>query len=302
MTANPLPFPDFVDNSAISAFKKCPMDWYYSSIRAITRVGGNIHLHAGGAYAAGLEHTRKAFYDDGLSEEDALLVGLRVFTEYWGDFEVPEKSNKTYQAMASALLEYVIQYPLATDIIKPYKLPTGKHAIEFTFAVPLPGVLHPITNQPILYAGRFDFLGEREGSLFAVDDKTASQLGPSWSKNWILDSQFTGYCWAARQFGYPVIGAIARGVSILSSSFGHAQAIVYRPAWQIDRWLETTHHTIKMMIAYWNEQKFPYTLDKHACNSYGGCGYHQLCESANPESWIKLNYEPRIWNPLAKGA
>ena len=144
-------------------------------------------------------------------------------------------------------------------------------------------------------------LAERDGVLFAEDDKTASQLGAQWTRNWLLDSQFTGYSWAARAFGYPVAGAIIRGVSILSKGYGHAQSIVYRPDWQIDRWLETTEHYVKMMIAYWREGFFPLVLDKSACNSYGGCGYHQLCESPNPESWIEFNFEPRSWSPLAKG-
>ena len=72
--------------------------------------------------------------------------------------------------------------------------------------------------------------------------------------------------------------------------------------WQIDRWLASTEHTVRLMIAYWEQGFFPLALDKHSCNSYGGCGFSQLCESPNPESWIELNYEPRVWNPLAKGA
>lgn len=191
---------------------------------------------------------------------------------------------------------------METDIIKPFRLANGKSAVEFTFAIPLPNVRHSVTGDPILYGGRFDMLAERDGVLFVEDDKTASQLGSQWNRNWTLDSQFTGYCWAARDFGYPVAGAIIRGLSILKKGFGHAQAITYRPDWQIERWLQSTEHTVRLMIAYWEQNFFPLALDKHACNSYGGCGFSQLCESPNPESWIEMNYEPRVWNPLAKGA
>ena len=297
----PLPFPELIDNSALSSFKKCPKDWYYSSLRAITRVGGNIHLHAGGAYAAGLEHARKAYYDDNLPPDDAIAAGLDAFIRYWGDTDPLHETAKSFDRMFYALLEYFEEYPFETDIIKPHKLATGKHGIEFTFAIPLPGVLHPQTGNPILYGGRFDMLAERDGVVFVEDDKTASQLGAQWSRNWLLDSQFTGYCWAAREYGRPVAGAIIRGISILKNGYGHAQSIVYRPDWQIDRWLETTQHYVKMMIAYWEQGVFPPILDKHSCNSYGGCGYHMLCESPNPEAWVASHYEPRVWNPLAKG-
>ena len=298
-----LPFPMYLDNSAISSFKKCPKDWYYSYLRALTRKGGNIHLHAGGAFAAGLEATRKAFYDQGLPEEDSILAGLEALTRFWGDFDEPDSTRKTYPVMLLALIEYFLQYPLATDIIRPFK-PAGasSSAIEFTFSIPIPEVLHPVTGQPLLYSGRFDMLAERDGVLFVEDDKTASQLGTQWMRNWLLDSQFTGYCWAASTYGYPVAGAIIRGVSILSSGFGHAQSIVYRPQWQIDRWYESTIHIMKMMIAYWEQDFFPLVLDKSSCNSYGGCSNHQLCESPNPETWIDINFEPRHWNPTEKGA
>jgi len=296
------PFPLLLDNSAISSFKKCPADWYYGSLRSIARTGGNVHLHFGGAYATGLEAGRKAFYDEGATPDEAIARALGAATIFWADFQSPEGTAKTYERLIDALCEYFEEYPLATDVIRPHRLANGKSAIEFTFAIPLPGLKHPTTGDPILYGGRFDMLAERDGSLFVEDDKTASQLGPQWMRNWLLDSQFTGYCWAARDFGYPVAGAIIRGLSILKHGFGHAQAITYRPDWQIDRWIESTTHTVRLMIAYWEQGRFPMALDKHSCNSYGGCGYHQLCESPNPESWIALNYEPRIWNPLAKGA
>lgn len=298
---SPLPFPELIDNTALSSFKKCPTDWYYSSLRSLTSMGGNIHLHAGGAYAAGLEAGRKAFYDEGLDEETSILAAIKAFTLFWGPDKIEHESAKSYDRMLFALIEYFCQYPLADDIIKPFRLATGKGAIEFTFALPIPEVLHPTTGQPLLYGGRFDMLAERERVLFVEDDKTASQLGSQWNRNWILDSQFTGYCWAARCFGYPVAGAISRGVSILQTGYGHAQAIVYRPDWQIARWYEQLIHQLKLMIAYWQQGFYPLALDKHACNSYGGCGFIKLCESPNPEGWIETDYEPRVWNPIAKG-
>lgn len=300
---NPLPFPEWIDNSAISSFKKCPKDWYYSTLRKLTGKGGNVHLHAGGAYAAGLEAARKAFYDDNLPEDDAIVVGMIALTRFYGDFEPVggDDSAKSFHRILLALCDYFCEYPMSSDVIKPFLLATGKHAVEFTFAVPL-SVNHPVSNSPLLYGGRFDMLAERDGSLFVEDDKTASQLGAQWNRNWILDSQFTGYCWAAQTFGYPIAGNVIRGISLLKSGYGHAQALVYRPQWQIDRWLETTTHTVKMMIAYWEQELYPLTLDKHACNSYGGCGFHRLCESPSPEAWIPMDFEPRIWNPLAKGA
>jgi hypothetical protein len=152
-----------------------------------------------------------------------------------------------------------------------------------------------------MYGGRFDMFAEFQDAMFVEDDKTTSQLGPSWMKNWVLDSQFTGYCFAAREFGHTVAGAIIRGLSILKSGYGHAQAIVYRPDWMIERWYENLLRTIEDMIRTWEQERYIYALDKHSCNAYGGCGFSRLCESPNPQGWLEMYYEPRIWNPLAKG-
>ena len=81
-----IPFPSLLDNSAISSFKKCPTDWYYGSLRSIAKIGGNLHLHFGGAYAAGLEAGRKAFYAEGKSNDESLCIALDTAIRFYGDF------------------------------------------------------------------------------------------------------------------------------------------------------------------------------------------------------------------------
>lgn len=603
---SPYPFPELVDNSALSGFKRCPTYWRYNVLRNLMTKGTNIHLHAGGAFAAGLEAARKAFYGEGLSEDDAIAAGIYALIQYWGTVDIPEDEAKSYPRMVQALIEYFTVWRLPDDPFRPYTLANGKPAVEFTFALPIPEVLHPTTGQPLLYGGRFDMLAEHEGVIYIEDDKTASQLGPSWGKNWDLDSQFTGYCllpgtevltptgwcpietvtsftqvlqwdrgelsfvlptalhsphhkgdlyelagkthsittgnhrqltydtytqthktfttdtlpmtsgalrlvsaghkleglplptdfmrllvafqadgswkdgtamafhftklrkalrleeilnslsipftkhdttghsyrigkneevsrlvykylgpeklfdswllslsgealqafiqelqfwdgtsrgsrgwmyfttveqnaqwvqtvaaltghyssrheqsgrksarrhirinitegchhalhlhtktplpyegkvycltvpssyflirsngkisvtgncWAAKNFGIPVGGVLIRGISILKGGYGTAQAITYRPQRMIDIWYENTVELLHRMIEYWRKDRYPQALDKHACNSYGGCQFSRLCQSPDPEGWIDDYYEERNWNPLSK--
>lgn len=300
-----LNFPPVVDNTARSQFVTCPTKWAYANCYNIAPRASSIHLHAGGAFASGLEHARKAFYDQGLSPEAAIKIGTEQLLKFYGDFECPEHINKTKSRMMEALWEYFLEYPLGVDPVKPMKSAGGNHAIEFTFSVPLP-ILHPDTNEPLLYAGRFDMLGVYQDTLYAVDEKTASQLGKSWLEQWDLDSQFTGYCWAGQQFNFPVGGAIIRGISILKEKYGHAQAIIHRPQWMLDRWYENLLWDIEAMIQTYerlrNGQHIKLALDKGICAQYGGCSYATLCKSPNPERWIATEYGPREWNPLHKGA
>lgn len=140
-------------------------------------------------------------------------------------------------------------------------------------------------------------LGLKDDVLFVVDEKTTKALGDSWMKNWKLRSQLTGYCWAAQEYGYPVAGAIIRGISILKTKFGHAEVIEPRARWEIDRWLHQLARDINRAIQCWEEDYWDYDLDA-SCSSYGGCPYLDLCTSPHPERWVETAYVKRVWNPL----
>ena len=298
-------FPEFIDNTARSMFVSCPQKWVYGSLHSIGPKEVSVHLHAGAAFATGLEFSRKAFFDEGKDVAPSIKAGCEAFLEAWGDYEAPEASNKSKDRMLEALLEYFTEYPLETNPVKPILIGERKHAIEFTFSVPLP-INHPETGNPLCYQGRFDMLADYNGARFAVDEKTASQLGSQWMMQWDLDSQFTGYCWAAGEYGYPVAGAIIRGISILKSKYGHAQALIYRPQWQLDRWYANLIWDVEQMLRLHDQVNnggfIPMALDKSICGMYGGCSYRKLCLSPSPDSWIESDFAPRHWNPVAKGA
>jgi hypothetical protein len=291
-------FPEIIDNTQRESYVTCPRRFFHGFVQKIGPTPPSVHLHAGGAYAAGMEIMRKAFYDKGFSADDSLALGIEALIQYYGDFETPEGSNKSCARMVGALEHYAQVYPLESDFIKPYLLASGKHAIEFTFAVPLP-ILHPVTGNPILYSGRFDMLGIRDGVLFVEDDKTTSQLGATWTAQWDLNSQFTGYCWAAQAFNFPVAGAIIRGTSILKNGYGDAQAIVYRPQWILDRWYNQLLLDVTRMIEDWKCNSFGYALGA-SCSSYSGCEYKRLCLTQDQDSILSIYFQQRHWNPLAK--
>lgn len=293
-------FPHAIDNTIRSTFAHCPKKFFYSHLAKLSPAGTNVHLHAGGAFAHGMEHTRRAFYEQGYSAEDAIAIGVASLIEFYGEYQPPEGTAKSLDRMMGALEYYFSVHPLETDFLKPHVTKGGQHGIEFSFSLPLP-IMHPDTGEPLLYCGRFDMLGEHSnGSLFVVDEKTASQLGNQWSRNWNLDSQFSGYIWGAQQYGLPVVGAIIRGISILKTQYGNAEAIIYRPQWQINRWYEQLLMDIEDMIRIYKGAPARYMLDKHACNSFGGCAYERLCASETPERWVEGYYEINQWDPLRR--
>ena len=131
------------------------------------------------------------------------------------------------------------------------------------------------------------------------DDKTASQLGASWSRQWDLRSQFTGYTWAARSAGISVQGVLIRGISILKTKYDCAEAVSYRPEWQVERWLGQTLRDIQRAIKCWEDGYWDWSLD-HACTEYGGCTFRQICLMQDPQPFLDLNFERKYWNPLTR--
>lgn len=294
------PFPTVIDSSLMSHFRACPRSAFLESFEHWKPRFRSVHLHAGAAYARGLEVARLAFYQDGKPEAEAIEEGLKALMLAYGNFECPADSAKSLERMCGAFEFYFSHYPMRSDSLTPLRLPGGRLGIEFSFVEPI-DVSHPETGEPLLYCGRFDMIGEYAGAPYGEDDKTASQLGASWSKQWDLRSQFTAYCWGAGKSGIRLDGFIVRGVSILKTKYDTQQAITYRPQWQIDRWYEQTLKDVTRMREMWESGFWDYNLDE-SCNSYGGCQYRKIClsEPARQGIWLRQDFERRAWDPVTR--
>lgn len=291
-------FPHTIDSTILSTFRSCPRKFYLQYLQHWKPKGESVHLIAGGAFAAGIEAARKAFFIEGLSAEESEAAGLRALLLHYGDFEYPEGSAKSPERVAGALEFYLSQYPLGRDGAKPIIFSDKLHGIELSFAKPL-DFLHPISKEPVLYTGRSDMVGEFAGGTYVFDEKTTSQLGASWARQWELRSQFTGYCWGSQDFGINVAGVIVRGVSILKTKYDTLQVITYRSDWEIERWKQQVEADLRRMQRCWEEDYWDYSLD-HACAEYGGCAFAQICKSNDPETWLPMYFEKRVWDPMLR--
>ena len=318
-------FPAVLDSTLMSHFRACPRSAFLSSFEHWKPRTRSVHLHAGAAYARGLEVARLAYYggiytllvdyetdDKGKKkpvwrseqrepfiERASIEAGLHALIVAYGDFECPPDSAKSLERMMGAFEYYFTQYPMTSDAATPARLPGGL-GVEFSFAEPI-DIAHPETGDPLLYCGRFDMICDYAGQRFGEDDKTTSQLGASWSKQWDLRSQFTAYTWGARKASIVLDGFIIRGVSILKTKYDTQQAITYRPAWVVDRWYEQLLADVRRMIAAWESGYWDYNLDE-ACNAYGGCQFRKICmtEPARVDNWLPIDFERRRWDPITR--
>lgn len=291
-------FPHTIDSTMLSTFRACPQKFYRQYIQHWKPKSESVHLRAGAAFAAGVEAARVAFYIEQNSSEDSVAKGLHKCLLHYGDFQGPPESAKSLERTCGALEYYFEQYPLGADGATPIQLGADKLGIELAFAQPL-DFLHPVTGDPLLYTGRSDMVADFAGGVYIFDEKTTSSLGQSWSRQWEMRSQFTGYCWGCRGYGISAAGVIVRGVSILKTKYDTMQVITYRADWEVDRWLEQVHHDLARMQRCWETGVWDHNLD-HTCVEYGGCSMSQICKSKDPEPWLDMYFEKRIWDPLQR--
>ena len=292
------PFPEVIDSSMRSDFVSCPRKCELNNILHWKPKDGSVHLLAGAAYARGLEVARKSFYVDGRPAIEAIGLGLQALMIGYGDFQCPPDSAKSCERMLAALEHYFYKFPLDSDYAKPHVFHEGSVGIEFSCVEPI-DILHPVTGNPLLYSGRLDAAMCFAGGVYALDDKTTSGIGPKWSQQWDLRSQFTAYVWGLQRHGIDTQGFMIRGLAILKTKFDTAEAITYRPPWMIDRWYKQMLRDVQRMINCWTEGYWDYNLDE-SCNAYGGCDYKQICLTQNPEAWLEVGFERRRWDPVTR--
>jgi len=292
------PFPEVIDSSMRSDFVSCPRKCELKNLLHWKPKDQSIHLHAGGAYAHGLEVARRAFYGEKRPAKEAIGLGLAALMEKYGDFQCPPESAKSCERMLGALEYYFHAFPLTADYATPHKFGDDILGVEFSFVEPI-DVVHPETGQPLLYAGRLDAVMDFAGGVYPLDDKTTSGIGPKWSQQWDLRSQFTAYSWGVRKAGIDTQGFMVRGLAILKTKYDHAEAITYRPAWMVERWYNQMLRDVKRMIECWKEGYWDYNLDE-SCNAYGGCEFKQICMTNRPEDWLKTGFERRKWDPVTR--
>ncbi len=142
-------------------------------------------------------------------------------------------------------------------------------------------------------------VGEYMSSLWVVDEKTTTRLGPSWIKSFTMRGQLLGYCYAAREFGLPVNGFIVRGLSFLRDYYGHAEVVEVVPDFRLNQWREQIEIDAAQMVASWKAGHFSKAFGE-ACNAYGGCSYRRLCDKENWKEWWQQHYEVDYWDPMSK--
>ena len=298
-------FPMVVDNTMREELIRCEKAAYWNHERGLKLIGEDPDLHAGHAFAKGVEMARRAFWEEGQEAYDAVLAGVGALYKDYGNFVYPTSlyKFKTADRMAGALTYYFEKHPFDREI-KPLQI-LERLAIEYGFGSELL-ITHPTKGIKLVYGTKPDLIEVRNGVVWAVDEKTGGNLSDAWANQWTMNSQITGYCWAiqklliASEIDLPFGGVEVRGVGIGKTQFSHVPLQITRMQWEIDRWYKQMVLDIKRWTGIHLYGLHSMALG-HACATYNApCAYQKLCKAHDPEYLIEGNYEVRHWNPLEK--
>ena len=327
------PFPRVIDNTMYEEWKTCPHKFFRGTVQGLrlSEMGEpgttptqhkSIHLHFGACIAKGLEVTRKEYFE-GAGHNEAVACGGagKVMAAWDAEGAIPAPRTRTEEAktLDNCLLAhagYFREWDL-DDPMQQIMVVDGKPLVELSGARPIPGSKHPLTGEPILYAGRFDCtVLDRLGQPIGLDDKTTggSVETDSWQQQWTLRGQFTGYTWLANGWGYPMEQFLIHGIQVLKTKMHYAECLEVRPWWQVERWLAQLQADLRTMTDQYaifvgnapqpynpTALEGPHPFGQRfgdACHHFNTqCQYARLCQEPNPDDFLD-HYVVSRWDPL----
>lgn len=188
--------PLYVDNSTLKAVARCSTEAMLRYAWGWTTPEDRAALRAGTAF-----HALAEAHFKGAPAPEALAAFDAAYRE-WADANVPAEDRLAHGNLARIVRQWTETHALP--------------ALPFTVAPDLVeiGFAYPLTEDgSIVFCGRLDGVARYQDALYVLEHKTTGKLTPDWIDGYSLDSQLSGYLWAAQQHtGKPVVGAFLNAV------------------------------------------------------------------------------------------
>lgn len=262
--------------SRLKTYQACPMKEHYRYSKCLAPIARKAALRIGSAVHRGIE-----MWD--------IQKGLDVLNDNLCAPETQEEADDreiaiaTVQAMLAGYMEFT----------EPFK----NHCPEqkFELAVMMPGGRK---SRKLRFAGKIDDIARIDGQDWIVEYKTASQLSSGYFERLYLDTQITGYTYAARRMGYKPVGVIYRVLRKPSIRKGQKESLeqflnrleadykarpefyfmeerLYRSQTDLDEFERQLYESIQQA----QRMREKGCIFKHtgSCSDYGTCAYMPLC-------------------------
>lgn len=281
------------DSTSLTTFKECPRKYQYSILLGYTPRAENVHFKFGIFYHRGLElydHFRISWGHD----EAQFMMVHDMMQETWGWHSDGKYKNR--QTLIRSLVWYTEQFK--NDPAQTIILANGKPAVELSFRFELP-IVQP-DGSPYLYSGHMDRVAEWQGSTYVFDRKTSkSAIYDDFFAKFNPHNQMSGYTFAGKVvFAQPIKGIVIDAAQVAVGFTKFERGFTFRTDDQLDEWVDTTSHYIKLAEGYAKADFWP--MNEASCHNYGGCPFRPICSKPARLrlQWLEADYAKRLWDPL----
>lgn len=304
------------DSTSISLAATCMRKYYYTMIRGIQPRNKSVHLIFGGIYASALELFYKKRFE-GLSIDEALIEAVHhAMVESW-EYEACSAceaqgceachegkrsrgypvdfadAKKTRVNLIRTIVWYIDQFAEETpDGIRTHALPSGKPAVELSFAFDL--------YDDVMLCGHLDRVVDYGDDVYIMDQKTTGgTIGPYFFEGFKPDIQMTVYTYAGQiVLGSTVRGVIIDGAQIAVNFTRFERGITTRSRGELTEGINSITSIIRHAQELTAQDNFP--MNPTACGNYGGCPFRGIC-SRPPEvreKFIDGDFVEHNWDPI----
>lgn len=292
-----------IDNFALTTFQSCPAKYLLRIREGWTSRRKTAALGFGGAVHVGLAEWYR-------SRDPHKVFGAIEAT--WPDNH-PVDDYRDKQKCLQVLSDYIKTYPKETFTV----VGVPDHPmIECTFTLDTGMFLdceqcgspevngHRCANcskdvEPIEYGGIFDGLVEWGNTVYVLEHKSTSQLGPYYFNQFKPNNQITGYVWAAEQLsGRRCGGAIINAMGVYKASATRFERqVTNRSSAEIAAWLRNVKHSCQMIREAERTGRWP--MFTPSCTQYGLCEFHNvhiLGDAKDQQSRLETDYVRDNWS------
>ncbi|MHA1970737.1 MAG: PD-(D/E)XK nuclease family protein [Candidatus Thorarchaeota archaeon] len=322
----------FYDNSRISAYKSCPMQYYIRHKMGLTRDGLKPPLSFGGAWHEGIAEMYNQFKnltDLGVHpgptfKTDTLTKSKEAFMKEWykrgmpdpDRLEIIEQLFPRIPGIAFELLEYYL------EVKYDWLLGVKVLEVERPFVVPL----FETDEYRIFLIGRKDAVIQTSDGIWAVEHKTTTlKANIPMCKNgqffqykflnmWDMSPQVNGYTYSLKlEYGKKAMGVYILGylvhkdIATTLPGFGIENMFKTIPVYKSDDALEAWHfdtqHWVKQLIESNRVNYFPHN-ESGCTHQYGDCEFKNICTlTSDPTALAALpgGYKEEFWEPFDVG-
>ncbi len=314
-----------IDNFALNMFQTCPakfdlrmnQGWTPSRKSGALGFGGAIHEGLAEWYRTGnaikaLQAIDKAWPDNmPVDDYRNKQKCLEVMKEYMKQY--PSENWKIVQGPSGPLIE--VPFTLDTGMFLPCGLSWQSPADSDKRQDACPGYMEPADEdgkcpncnnlcESIEYGGIFDGVIEFSGTLYALEHKSTSMLGPMYFNQFRPNNQVTGYVWAAGEMsGLPVGGALINAIGVYKTgATKFARQLTGRYPEEIAEWKKNVYMVCcQIATARLTGQ---WSKSTGACTLYGLCEFHSvhsLGREAERQKLLEQQYIVEHWDYEKRG-